>query len=81
MSQWYPLQVPPRISSMSCGCRSPGIPGIGTGPLLFVTRHTGQKSTAGGPASRMSIYCATSGMHVKEICCSQFKQANMMALA
>ena len=62
-------------------CRSPGIPGIGAGPLLFVTRHTGQEHAKGGLLSRVSIYSATSGACIKEIVCSHFKQANMMALA
>lgn len=49
-----------------------------------MTRHTGLKDIPlqpGYPRSRVSIYCAISGACIKEICSSQFKQANMMALA
>ena len=68
-----------------CGCRSPGIPGIGTGPLLFVVRHTGtsyyELRANNWPYSRVSIYCAVSGAGIKEISCSLFRTANAIALA
>ena len=58
-------------------CWSPGIAGIGSGPLLFVTRHTGVR---GACKSRVSVYCAATGACLREIFCPQLKQANMMAL-
>ena len=54
------------------------LPGIGSGPLLLVTRHTGIK---GKCQSRITAYCAATGVCLHEIFCSQFKQANMMAFA
>lgn len=57
---------------------SPGMPGIGNGPLLFVTRHTGVRGKCN---SRVTVYDANSGACLREIFCPHFKQANMIALA
>ena len=84
-SNWISCISRMEIDSRYCGCRSPGIPGTGTGPLLFVSRHTWRHywelRANNWPHPRVTIYCADSGVCIKEISCSLFKRANTMALA
>jgi hypothetical protein len=56
-----------------------GIPSIGAGPLLIVTRHTGVMRRC---SSRISYFHAESGELLHEALAShkQLRQANMIAL-
>ena len=50
-----------------------------------MVRHTGRNyydvRAHNWPYSRVSIYCAVSGAHIKEISCSLLRTANAIALA
>lgn len=56
-----------------------GIPSIGKGPLLIVTRHTGLNRKCN---SRISFLCANTGQLLHEAFGSErrLKQANMLVL-
>ena len=55
----------------------PGIPGIGNGPIVFVTRHTDMRRKS---RSRVSVVSAETGTRVHTILSEHLRLGNMMAM-